>query len=542
MEYSKYQVATFDWVEKVLGQFGAIDSVAGSGKTFSAVKCLEKASGNMLMVSFGKKIQEEMEKQTRHIMFLTVKTYNALGWSAFRRGSFINKTKHEKILRGILNPSGEKLSDNDFKIFCRISEPIRRLVSLGKGMMFTKTDDFMKEVPNLIDFHDIQVPEDDDKKVPYKKFLEILAQQYETSCWGRTFGYDYDDQIFQPLAGDWSMPKFDFIAVDEYQDTNAMQTMLCERCLKPGGRQMAFGDDDQCIYEFRGALPDTLKNWREKVNATHLPLSICYRCPVAVVEAAQAIVPRIEWAPGAQQGTVGDSSYGNYLSAVREGDYVICRTNAELVSDCLAFIGDGRSAIVHGKEVGDDLVAVVGRITQGNDFPIREFQVWMDTWATERRTKLESLGRDNQLERLNDKLKAVRACLDKVDDTAGLCRLLDKLFTDAPVRGIQLMSSHKSKGLQNPRVWVRCPEKLDDGWHVTRSWMRGTQRRLRYVTITRAQEELYWVETPKKQRDEDYDEEYNYISRNYDALAEQRDSAIEEEDDSCKPVPTFRPA
>lgn len=49
---------------------------------------------------------------------------------------------------------------------------------------------------------------------------------------------------------------YDFILVDEYQDINQDQISLLRLVMKQQGEVMAVGDMDQCIYEWRGAMPD----------------------------------------------------------------------------------------------------------------------------------------------------------------------------------------------------------------------------------------------------------------------------------------------
>jgi DNA helicase-2/ATP-dependent DNA helicase PcrA len=47
--------------------------------------------------------------------------------------------------------------------------------------------------------------------------------------------------------------QLDYVLVDEYQDTSPLQDRIL-RCLRPQGRGLVLvGDDDQCIYGFRGA-------------------------------------------------------------------------------------------------------------------------------------------------------------------------------------------------------------------------------------------------------------------------------------------------
>ncbi|ORT61239.1 ATP-dependent DNA helicase [Streptomyces sp. CB03238] len=79
---------------------------------------------------------------------------------------------------------------------------------------------------------------------------------------------DYAELVHRavPLAGAATLPGYDAVFVDEYQDTDPAQVRLL-RALAGGGRTLyAFGDPDQSIYAFRGAdvnglldFPDTFR-------------------------------------------------------------------------------------------------------------------------------------------------------------------------------------------------------------------------------------------------------------------------------------------
>ena len=73
-------------------------------------------------------------------------------------------------------------------------------------------------------------------------------------------------------------------------------------------------------------------------------------------------------------------------------------------------------------------------------------------------------------------------------------KTIARIFDDNQSSGICLMTCHKSKGLQNPNVYVLNPEQLEPNWNSKKPWMQEEQKRLKYVTITRSQENLFWVQ------------------------------------------------
>jgi hypothetical protein len=76
-------------------------------------------------------------------------------------------------------------------------------------------------------------------------------------------------------------------------------------------------------------------------NAKALRLSITYRCPKQHVELAQAIVPHIEARPSAPEGVVDYIDELQLVRMLRDGDMVICRTNAPLISCALLLARQG---------------------------------------------------------------------------------------------------------------------------------------------------------------------------------------------------------
>ncbi|MBN6046748.1 UvrD-helicase domain-containing protein, partial [Citrobacter sp. ku-bf4] len=115
---------------------------------------------------------------------------------------------------------------------------------------------------------------------------------------------DFDDLLYLAVKDGISLPKFDFIFVDEAQDTNAIQRALLRKIMRKGSRIVAVGDPAQAIYGFRGADSESLNLIAEEFDAIKLPLSISYRCSTSVVSYAQQWVSHIQAAPGAKAGEV----------------------------------------------------------------------------------------------------------------------------------------------------------------------------------------------------------------------------------------------
>lgn len=96
---------------------------------------------------------------------------------------------------------------------------------------------------------------------------------------------DHED-IRQKYAG-----RFDYILVDEYQDTNHVQMSIVMQLCKEKLRVCAVGDDSQSIYSFRGANIDNILNYQKQLPGTQLfKLEQNYRSTQTIVEAANSLI------------------------------------------------------------------------------------------------------------------------------------------------------------------------------------------------------------------------------------------------------------
>ena len=85
--------------------------------------------------------------------------------------------------------------------------------------------------------------------------------------------------------------RFDYILVDEYQDTNHVQMSIVMQLCKEKLRVCAVGDDSQSIYSFRGANIDNILNYQNQLKGTRLfKLEQNYRSTQTIVKAANSLI------------------------------------------------------------------------------------------------------------------------------------------------------------------------------------------------------------------------------------------------------------
>ncbi|MCR4808332.1 MAG: UvrD-helicase domain-containing protein [Prevotella sp.] len=89
--------------------------------------------------------------------------------------------------------------------------------------------------------------------------------------------------------------KFQYVLVDEYQDTNYAQQRIVYQLTRERQRVCVVGDDAQSIYSFRGANIDNILNFREAyTNARLFKLEQNYRSTQLIVEAANSLIRKNE--------------------------------------------------------------------------------------------------------------------------------------------------------------------------------------------------------------------------------------------------------
>jgi DNA helicase-2/ATP-dependent DNA helicase PcrA len=106
--------------------------------------------------------------------------------------------------------------------------------------------------------------------------------------------YSFDDMLyhgvrilqFNQRTLDKIQARYQYVMVDEAQDSNFAQITLAHLVASPEFNLMVVGDEDQGIYKWRGALPEYMLDFQEKYNAERITLGINYRCAPTIVHAA----------------------------------------------------------------------------------------------------------------------------------------------------------------------------------------------------------------------------------------------------------------
>ena len=264
-------------------------------------------------------------------------------------------------------------------------------------------------------------------------------------------------QIYVPARLGMKSGNYDVVLIDEGQDQSPAKMRLLELALAPNGIMVVVGDPAQAIYGFAGADSDSLGNYCRKWDPTILPLSITYRCPVSVVEHVKNVVPDYTAGPGTPMGRIEDQTVEYMHSNWQAGDLCISRTNAPLVSHCLAAWRQNQPACIVGKDFGEDIEKRIQEAIKGGGTTIPLFCAWVSEWEGRENERLLALKRDTESERdrnsdIADTLISLTEGLSSVDE---LLPRVARLFVEkADPNAVIFSSTHKFKGGEAFRVWM----------------------------------------------------------------------------------------
>lgn len=313
----------------------------------------------------------------------------------------------------------------------------------------------------------------------------------------------------------------EYVIVDEAQDLSILQwAVIAKLCQKAKGVWVA-GDDDQCIYEWNGASPETFIDLKAD-NYSVLPQS--YRMPAKVHDVAQEIIQRVqkrlpkEYRPREEEGNVTRVAYldqvkieeGSWfmLGATREHlkDYMELCHRRGLLYQCDAYpkIHDNAIAAIHHWKAlagGSTITAAQAKVLYGflsrRDRVKNGFKQLLLKERDDRALDLKTLENEFGLivrrplqpwhEMLDQVADEARAYLKAVEQRGGLTQ----------VPRIKISTIHGVKGREADHVILRTD--LSVAGYDSLMTQPDTRHRLFYVAVTRARKTLHLLE-PQSRR------------------------------------------
>ena len=259
--------------------------------------------------------------------------YNMAPWNILAL-TFTNKAAREmkeRIGRLVGQERAMRLQMGTFhSVFARILRAEAEHIGFNSNFTIYDQSDSRSLVKNII--KEMQL---DDKtykpasvadRISMAKNHLLLPQQYELSSWAaddaqkkrpqvaniykryvercrQANAMDFDDLLVQT----WLLfrqhedirqkyvERFQYVLVDEYQDTNFAQQEIVLQLTLEHGRVCVVGDDAQSIYSFRGANIDNILDFQKKYQNTRLfKLEQNYRSTQLIVQAANSLIRKNE--------------------------------------------------------------------------------------------------------------------------------------------------------------------------------------------------------------------------------------------------------
>ncbi len=472
---SLYQQAIFDWITDGTGKNLVVEAGAGSGKTTTGVMALELLNPalHIAFIAFNSHIVKELK--ARAPQHVNVMTYHSLGYrqcrTAWGNEIIIDEDKVRKILLNII----------DKKTHWALYTPICRIVSLVKANLLGTS---IEELQQIVDHHGIELNGD-------QELIFAAVQLAVEVCAEQTNVIDYDDMCWLPIVHDLKSPKYDFMFVDEAQDTNKNQIQLALRAVKKTGRIVAVGDRNQSLYGFRGADVDAIPNLISSLDADTLPLSITYRNPTSIVDLVNSEFPDIplEASDFAKPGTIMTITESEATRMYKAGDMVLCRCNAPLVGPAFELIRNGVKAIIRGRDIGKNLMNLIDKFSAED---VGELMKLMEKYREKEVKKLVDAEKNQQAQSLEDKIDTVVALADGCDRIYEIETKIKTIFSDHS-EGVVFSSVHKAKGLEAERVYILEPDLMPHPM-AKKSWEMTQELNIKYVAYTRSLDTLVFVE------------------------------------------------
>lgn len=492
----------FGWIQNGQGSC-VLEAVAGSGKTTTLIEALKIMEGSIFFGAYNKKIADEIKMRAPQRQGLSIGTMHSAGFSIWKKVAgnvVVDGYKCRNIYRSLYHEYDHR----------KLESPVCNLVSYAKqaaiGAVVPNEDGAWY---NLIEHFNLDCLEQDAAVIDMAKtvFRVSVEQDYKI--------VDFDDMILAPLIHHAKAYQYDWVLIDEAQDTNASRRALALLMLKRGGRLVAVGDRHQAIYGFTGADADALDLIGKAVDAIQMPLTVTYRCPKAVVAKANTWVKHIHAHPSAPEGKV-EHFQGDLLTSCKAGDVILSRFTKHLMELVYKFIGAGVAAKVEGREIGNNMKVLVNRYKSKNFSVLIDR---LDAYRERESAKYRMKEKDSMAAAVEDKVDCIKVIINRLvkvnpkctTPVEAVCAEIDSIFGD-DVKGCIILSTiHKSKGREWTNVyWLQTGASK---W-ARMDWEKEQEKNLMYVAATRAKENLYLV--PLDGRGEQKEATEIEIEVNYD--------------------------
>lgn len=392
---------------------------------------VEKTDGPLLVLAgAGSGKTRVLTCRVAHLIDLGVAPWKILAIT------FTNKAAHEMVERvhALAGPAGEDVWVSTFHSCCAriLRRDIEKLGYKREFVIYDEDDRMtvIKSVAKALELNDKEFPpkaikaaisDAKNRMLTPKEWLEDAGddfrnrkifeayQKYEATLRGNN-ALDFDDLLVKTLELLANHPpvlayyqdKFDYVLVDEYQDTNAAQYQFVRLMAGEKRNLCVVGDDDQSIYGWRGAdIRNILEFEKDFPDCTTIKLEQNYRSTGNILDAANQVIAhnsgrkeKLLWTQGDTGDKIGlyhamderdEAAFAALMSkklmnqGVRPGEIaVLYRTNAQSRVLEEAFVRAGVPNRIYGgqrfydrKEVKDLIAYMRALVNPDDDVSVR---------------------------------------------------------------------------------------------------------------------------------------------------------------------------
>lgn len=473
-----------------------IQACSGAGKTSTIVNLINHINNDkkLLFIAFNKDIVNELKKRIGNVSNIDIMTYHSLGYSILRNKLDVN-----------LN------SINEYKYRSYVNQYINNseLINIKKYSK-VKIATYINNICNLIDYSRYNLCQSPNEILNISKKYDISVLDDECNVvsnilkWGyeNTSVIDYTDMIWLPNELN-IYPKFylyDWILIDEAQDTSIAQQKLFLKCLKRGGRFIAVGDTYQSINQWCGASEDAIDELSQQPHTKTFYLPITYRCPKKIVKLAQKYSSNIKYDERAIDGEI---NFNVNVFSPKNGDMVLCRTTAPLIKLYMMYLRMNKKSFIRGKDIAKNLITLVEETKQNklnSDLTCdgvfarlyEKLFLLRNRIIQENNISLKDATLSYNVMNLYDSIAALNTLSENLNDAKDLITKINDIFIDSDGKGVCLSTIHKAKGLEADNVFILC-KSLMPSILAKKKWEIATENNLIYVAITRAKKTLNYI-------------------------------------------------